>query len=471
MCKETVVHQVQRSGRARIQLGGITGALLAAFCLGGLLLTVLTHTTSAQTATMPGDVTQLKINEFMTVNGGSVIDPADPEPQDGNDDWVEIYNPTAGPVDLQGLYLTDNLENLTKFQIMESLIIAPQGYFIFWADDDEEQGPTHLSFGLSGNGEALALVAADGTTVIDSYVFGEQETDVSEGRYPDGSSTWVKFTVATPGRSNQFVPHVREVQHEPLAPQAGDSVRVSAVITDDGAVAAATLFYNTGASGWMPIVMDALAENRYTAQVPGQPDGTLVSYYITAEGSDGETVNYPISAPDQNRKFLVGYDPPPLRINEIMADNGSTLPDPDEAGEFPDWFELYNAGNTALSLDGFFLTDDVNNATQFAIPSGLTIQPGGFMVFYADDDTEQGPQHTNFRLRDRGETVALFGPFGAAPIDIVEFDNQDLDQVYGRYPDGVDAWDASICPTPGRANELCKFLYMPTVLNSAAAEE
>jgi hypothetical protein len=236
-------------------------------------------------------------------------------------------------------------------------------------------------------------------------------------------------------------------------------------------VIAATLYYSAAGAGWTPLAMSAGEENRYTVLIPGQPDDTLVSYYVVAEGSDGETVSYPISAPPHNRKYLVGYDPPPLRINEIMADNSSILEDPDEPGEFPDWIELYNAGAAPLSLDGFFLTDNLNNPTQYAFPDGLTIPPGGFMLFYADDDANQGPQHANFRLNDRGEAIGIFGPYGAAPIDTIVYDNQNPNQSYGRFPDGVGDWGAPVCPTPGEPNELCKTVYMPTVLNNAAPGE
>ncbi|MDN5354963.1 MAG: hypothetical protein PWQ09_1719, partial [Candidatus Cloacimonadota bacterium] len=43
----------------------------------------------------------------------------------------------------------------------------------------------------------------DGTTIIDSLTFGEQTSDVSYGRLPDGSDTWQFFDVPTPGESNQ----------------------------------------------------------------------------------------------------------------------------------------------------------------------------------------------------------------------------------------------------------------------------
>ena len=62
-----------------------------------------------------------------------------------------------------------------------------------------------------------------------------------------------------------------------------------------------------------------------------------------------------------------------LRINEVMADNKSTLSDPDEPGEAPDWIEIYNPTDEVISLDGLALTDDGENLVKFPITDGLTI--------------------------------------------------------------------------------------------------
>ena len=71
-------------------------------------------------------------------------------------------------------------------------------------DKEPEQGILHLDdVKLSSDGEDIGLTAADGTTIIDSYTFGAQTTDVSEGRMPDGGTTWQFFNVPTPGAMNE----------------------------------------------------------------------------------------------------------------------------------------------------------------------------------------------------------------------------------------------------------------------------
>jgi hypothetical protein len=88
----------------------------------------------------------------------------------------------------------------------EIIVIESGGYKLFWADNDEEQGPTHADFGLSKSGfEDLGLFDIDGTTLIDSIEqFPPQGSDVSYGRNPDGNDNWDYFAsgTATPGNSN-----------------------------------------------------------------------------------------------------------------------------------------------------------------------------------------------------------------------------------------------------------------------------
>jgi len=66
-----------------------------------------------------------------------------------------------------------------------------------------------------------------------------------------------------------------------------------------------------------------------------------------------------------------------LVINEFMADNKSTIEDPAETGEYPDWIELYNGTSDTIILSGMFLTDDLNDPTKWQIRtpfSGGTIR-------------------------------------------------------------------------------------------------
>jgi hypothetical protein len=143
----------------------------------------------------------LYINEFLASN-----DTCFPDEHGDYDDWIEIYNGGIEAIDIGGMYLTDNLSYLMNSQIPSTnpdlTTIYPGEFLILWADKEPEQGILHLDdIKLYGGGEDIALTASDGTTIIDSYTFGEQTADVSEGRFPDGY-LWEFFTIPTPGASN-----------------------------------------------------------------------------------------------------------------------------------------------------------------------------------------------------------------------------------------------------------------------------
>lgn len=140
-----------------------------------------------------------------------------------------------------------------------------------------------------------------------------------------------------------------------------------------------------------------------------------------------------------------------LVINELMASNDSTLEDPDEPGEYPDWIEIFNYGNEAIPLSGMVLEDSANT---YLIPSGVTIAAGQYLVFYADEDPGQGPLHTNFKLGAGGDEVTLFSYDGQTLIDSVSFSDQSEDISYGRYPDATEDWYTMDSPSPGLTNNM-----------------
>lgn len=102
------------------------------------------------------------------------------------DDWIELHNLTANPIDLSGYYLSDNATNLKKWQFPKNTSIAAKDYLIVWADEDGSQGPLHASFKLSQSGEAVYLSNPAGE-LIDQIAFGTQPDDMGFARYPNGT--------------------------------------------------------------------------------------------------------------------------------------------------------------------------------------------------------------------------------------------------------------------------------------------
>ena len=144
----------------------------------------------------------LRINEWMSDNSTFVKDPADHD----YDDWFEIYNPTASPVNLAGWFLSDKTNLPSLYLVPGSHIISPFGHLLVWADGEPLQDSTnrpdiHVSFQLARSGEAIVLSAPDGS-LIDSVVFGAQFFNESQGRFPDGGGTIVNQIRPSPNSGN-----------------------------------------------------------------------------------------------------------------------------------------------------------------------------------------------------------------------------------------------------------------------------
>jgi hypothetical protein len=140
------------------------------------------YTTQAQTSAAGNGVV---INEIMASNTTTQAD------NFGEfDDWIELFNNTNAAVDLSGYYLTDNFLNLDKWEIPAGSVIQPNGFLMFWADEDSSQGWNHCNFKLSGLGESLYLINSN-LSIVDSVNFGAQTTDMGFARNPNGTGSFV----------------------------------------------------------------------------------------------------------------------------------------------------------------------------------------------------------------------------------------------------------------------------------------
>jgi hypothetical protein len=83
-----------------------------------------------------------------------------------------------------------------------------------------------------------------------------------------------------------------------------------------------------------------------------------------------------------------------------------------------------------------------------------TLTPGDFLLIWADDETEQGMFHANFKISKEGEDLGIFGPEdqGYPAIDTLTFGEQQEDISYGRQSDGGIPWKFMDYATPGYSN-------------------
>lgn len=141
-----------------------------------------------------------------------------------------------------------------------------------------------------------------------------------------------------------------------------------------------------------------------------------------------------------------------LFINEFLASNQTVVAD--DAGDYDDWIELYNAGSEPIALKGVYLTDDLSQPTKWPFPD-VALGPGRFLLVWADNEPAEGPLHATFSLGAAvGEQIGLYQGSGhnVLIVDTLSFGPQAPDTAYGRLPDGGDTWRLLPVPTPSRSN-------------------
>jgi hypothetical protein len=157
-----------------------------------------------------------------TIINGIIINEISSSPSDLLDnageaeDWIELYNASSQPVNLAGLYVTDALNNRTKYQLPEGegdeMLLQPGEYKILWADEDLGQGADHLDFKLSNDGEAIGLyqVLGEHIHMIDEYVFNAQLYKGSFSRIPNATGSFVFTVVSTPDKMNAIITGIEQ---------------------------------------------------------------------------------------------------------------------------------------------------------------------------------------------------------------------------------------------------------------------
>ncbi len=207
-------------------------------------------------------------------------------------DWIELYNTTDEPVDVAGMYLSDNLDEPTKYVIEGSgvnTLIEPHGYLIIWPDKLMTFTQLHAPFKLAAEGGYVTLSAADlswGDTIYYEPHLGIE----SVGLYPDGSNDVYVMTTPTIAKANVINSYAAWLE-QPEIPDEGQ--RIESVATEElqllfadntlhicnagAATATAVLYTPAGqqclrvtaelASGHAAISLDTLARGTYIASV------------------------------------------------------------------------------------------------------------------------------------------------------------------------------------------------------------
>ena len=170
----------QQQNRQRFKSAAVL-LILALAAAGGYLAAWI-----AWSKTDEEKICSVVINEVMSSN--SMYAPC---PEGRYTDWVELYNMTAEDIDLDGMYLSDEPGNPTKYRISAegtetSTIIPAHGHRIIWCDKQDTQEQLHAPFKLANeDGAVITLTAAD-ESWADTLVYCAHDGMQTVGRFPDG---------------------------------------------------------------------------------------------------------------------------------------------------------------------------------------------------------------------------------------------------------------------------------------------
>lgn len=147
------------------------------------------------------DAHPVKINEVSAANDIYVSDLFK------KSDWIELYNTTDQDIDLEGMYISDHLDQPEKSQITAgnngiSTIIPAHGYKVIWADKNEGVSQLHADFKINNEDSCLIVITAADKAWADTLVYCRHDGFHTVGLYPDGSSQLYVMERPTIGASN-----------------------------------------------------------------------------------------------------------------------------------------------------------------------------------------------------------------------------------------------------------------------------
>ncbi|MEY2411283.1 MAG: hypothetical protein QOF48_3953 [Verrucomicrobiota bacterium] len=327
-------------------------------------------------------------------------------------DYIELYNTTAVPQNLNGLSLSDDAAAPGKYIFPPGAMIPPLGHLVVWCDDETNAPGMHSGFALDNDGQTVALftVTPTGFSLLDSVTFGLQIPDQSVSRFPDGSGPWI-LTAATPGgdsvpaslgsasslKVNEWMasdaggPDWLELYNpEPLPVSLG-----GLYLTDDLAVPTKSRIpslsfigpggyrqfiadqdpnqgarhanFKLGGSGEMIAVVDpygaAIDTVTFDLQTTGVSQGRL---------PDGAAaiVSFPGSASPEEPNHVPLHS---IVINEVLSHSDPPLQDA---------IEFYNPTETPVDISGWWLSDDKFVPRKYQMPLNSVVEAGGFLVVY-----------------------------------------------------------------------------------------
>ncbi len=399
-------------------------------------------------------------------------------------DYIELHNTSDESISLAGYGLTDTKKKM-RFVFPEDAQIAPGGYYTLWCDGAStdmniSREKSERIFFVNPEGKALQTVDTLPCNPDEAMIYeggrwslcafpspGYENTQAGSLQYRQrlqGTGS-IRFSEVMSGNTLYFHDggntcdwiELRNTS-EREASLAGYYItdgegRTLYVFPEDAVIGDFTLLYcSEELHGYAPFGISGTKAATYVLR---SPDGTPADILCTSAcpqncsliASDGTWTVCDAPTPGFSNDaagrtaFLQakGYENCPVRITELMADNGATLA---QEKTFPDWIELTNFSGAPFDLGNWYLSDD-GDAPGWQIPDAV-LAPGESRVFFC------GEGRTDFSLSAHGETIFLRTPLGTE-ADRVTYPALETDAAYSLTSSGE--WEVTRYATPGVPND------------------
>lgn len=397
---------------------------------------------------------QVVINELLPAPGADWTD--DGSYSSSEDEWIELVNAGAAPVDLAGYLVTDATGTP---RIGLDGILAPGEHLFLTGelavDWEVVNGYSAVGLSLNNSGDTVSLFQTAGgtTTQVDSHVYGATSADVSFGRMPDATGDFVPFDALeigaggvqpTPGGENggEASPKILSFEVSPEFPTSADAVVVTARAGDTDGIAACTLLWSLSGVPQADVPLDRVEGDvelgTWETTVPAQPAGTQITLGVRI--SDGALL-----AQTNDVELTVGSGSSAVVLNEILADPGPE-PGGDANGDGvrhtsdDEFVEIVNVSGAPVDVSAWELHDATGLRHTFA--DGTVIAAGDLFVVFGGGEPAGIPSAWavasggGLSLNNSGDDVRLVGMDGVTR-DVHTYGSEaNADQSLIRVPDG-----------------------------------
>lgn len=425
------------------------------------------------------------ISEIVTSNCASFSGP-----DGGSPDWIELYNRSGGDLSLSGFSIGSSLDGARH--AFGDITVPAGGYTVVYADTSARADST--GFSLSRDGETLYLFDPSGNA-LECLGVPALFTDVSYAQQEDGRFGYCLHPTPTASNNTQ----IETLDYYETLAQATNLV-ITEVMPDPSTGSAWIEIYNAGEAE-AQLDMFYVADDDLDATPYPLSDVTLgVGQYALIYTSDTEgALSVPFSfGADDHGAYLFDVtgtlrssltwaicpgsdtavvatdaytkiatpgaansadvftlssrttmdDTDPVRISEVLVSNTYSVSDAD--GERSAWAEVCNISGQAVSLSGYYLSDDADDPLKWAFPD-TTLQPGGCAVVFLSGKTEIAEElHASFGLAS-GEVALYLTNITSMRTDTFALPAEKADNVsIGRTGSGELCYYAY--PSPGATN-------------------